>query len=298
MKRFFTMMLLAVSASVMMAQGSQQVIMVDRWFNATLSEFSFQGQVQMFIHEDGNDNGTESFVFYDDDFSQQGTLTVTAEAYDYIYKHEERERVFVNGHYEYTGDWQVVDEDSGPRYVGLIDLYLQDFDQSCDDYRDIYITQTLFNKDDKYEYLLPILTTSTDYYEGDRDGDGQIDYKSTSTSANMTGFKIVSETGSVLQTISFDNNFYTRTRPEVNVLKVNGKLYLYFGGYVNEGSEQKDAVLIYSIDSSANATSVRMKTMEMVSGKARYTLDGRRTKGERGINIIMEDGRVRKAVVK
>ena len=96
----------------------------------------------------------------------------------------------------------------------------------------------------------------------------------------------------------FDNNFYTRTRPEVNLLKVNGKLYLYFGGYVNEGSEQKDAVLIYSIDSSANATSVRMKTMEMVSGKARYTLDGRRTKGERGINIIMEDGRVRKAVVK
>ena len=84
MKRFITMMLLAVSASTMMAQGSQQVIMGDRWFNATLSEFSFQGQVQMFIHEDGNDNGTESFVFYDDDFSQQGTLTVTAEAYDYF----------------------------------------------------------------------------------------------------------------------------------------------------------------------------------------------------------------------
>lgn len=298
MKRFFTMMLLAVSASAMMAQGSQQVIMGNKWFTATLPEFSFQGQVQMFVYNNG-DNGTESFVFYDDDFYQQGTLTVQAETYDYTYKREEREGKYVNGRYIYTGDWQVKSEDSGPRYAGLVRLDFQDFDQSCDDFRRIYITQTLFNKDDKYEYLMPIITTQTYNNEEDRDGDGMIDYKETGTRVKTTGFMIVSETGTVLQTITFENNFYTNSSPEVSVLKVNGKLFLSFSyGYVDEGSEQKSAFLVYSLDTSANATSVRMKTMEIVPDKARYTLDGRRTKGERGINIIMEDGRVRKAVVK
>ena len=77
MKRLFTMLLLAASASAMMAQDSQQVFTGNKWFTATLPEFSYQGKVQMFVHDNG-DNGTESFVFYDDEFSQQGTLTVPA----------------------------------------------------------------------------------------------------------------------------------------------------------------------------------------------------------------------------
>lgn len=300
MKRFFIVMLLAVSASTMMAQGSQQIITRGRSIRATLPEFSFNGQVQMFVKEDSDDHSSETIVFYGDDFSQQGTLTLPSVSYNYIYKCEER--VWKDdgaGNAGFTGDWKVMREDNRTYCYGILTLYLRDFDQSCDDFRNIYLTQTLFNTDDKYEYLLPVFTTSYNNNELDKDGDGQIDVRSTETKTTMTGFKIMSETGSILQTVAFDNGFYILTGffDGVDLLKINGKLYLCFEGYVDDSLGLKEATLIYTID--PNTSSVRMKTMDTVSASARYTLDGRRTNGEKGINIIrMEDGTVKKVFVK
>lgn len=304
MKRLFTMTLFAVSAIAMQAQGSQQVIKGikgDRSISATLPEFSLNGKTQMFTREESDDRSSQTFVFFNDDFSQQGKLTIENVSYNYTSKSEEREWVYdeTTGKSSKTGEWRANDN-SYTNYAGLITLYLNDFDQSCDDFRSICLTQTLFNTDERYEYLLPVITTSSSSGEWDTDGDGQIDTKSTSTSAKMTGFKIMSETGAILQTVTFDDGFYSYShKSEFDLLKVNGKLYLLFGGYVDEGEDRPSAYLIYAIETNSSSASVRKQTMGTASVAARYTLDGRLTNGEKGINIIrMEDGTTKKVFVK
>ena len=294
-------MLLAVSASAMQAQGSQQVITGDFSINATLPEFSFNGKVQMFTREASYDGSSQTFVFLDDNFSQQGKLTIATESYYYSGKREMRDFVYdeATGRGGFTGDWKV-DDYSDTHYANLLSLSLKDFDQSCDDFRSIYLTQTLFNTDDKYEYMLPVITTSSYSEERDQDGDGQIDLKETRTDVKVTGFKIMSETGAILQTVTFDNGFYFDSNSsKANLLKVNGKHYLYFSGKTDEVEGGNSAYLIYTIDSNSSSSSVSMKAMDTSSGSARYTLDGRRTNGEKGINIIrMEDGTTKKVFVK
>lgn len=301
MKRFLTMMLLAASASAMQAQGSQQIVTADpnyNGINGTLSEFSFNGKVQLYKLEMSEDRSSQTIVFLDDNFSRQGTLTVAGVADNYSSKTEAREDVYdESGWLGCIGDWRVVDEDSWTYYDHLRGPYLKDYDQSGYFSTPIYLTQTLFNTDDKYEYLLPVITTSHDIEEKDRDGDGQIDWRRTTTSGKGTGFKIMSETGDILQTVTFDNGFEFYNN--ISLLKINGKLYLSFDGHVYEGEDKKSAYLIYAIDSSSNSSSVSMKAMSTSSVSARYTLDGRRTNGEKGINIIrMEDGTAKKVFVK
>ena len=73
------MTLFAVSAIAMQAQGSQQVIKGikgDRSISATLPEFSLNGKTQMFTREESDDRSSQTFVFFNDDFSQQGKLTI------------------------------------------------------------------------------------------------------------------------------------------------------------------------------------------------------------------------------
>ena len=55
MKKLFTLMLLAVSASAMLAQSNPKIIKSERSIYATLSEFSPNGKVQMYFrNDDGN----------------------------------------------------------------------------------------------------------------------------------------------------------------------------------------------------------------------------------------------------
>lgn len=108
-----------------------------------------------------------------------------------------------------------------------------------------------------------------------------------------------------IQIINFKNKDYEKifyftatssSKTEVELIIINGKRYLSFEGY-SDDSFSKRAFLIYTIDSSSS--SVRMKAMDTFSASARYTLDGRRTNGDKGINIIRtEDGTVRKVSVK
>jgi hypothetical protein len=128
----------------------------------------------------------------------------------------------------------------------MVSMELEDFDQSCDDFRKIYLTQTIFNSDDKYEYLMPVFTIKNESNEEDRDGDGEIDLKDTWTNAVMTGIQVVSETGTVIQAINFPNGFksYSDSKNDVDLIKINGKLYISISGYDADGS---NAVLLCSI---------------------------------------------------
>ena len=290
MKKVFVMLFLALGASAVMAQR-QKLFNGRTHFRATLPEFSYDGKAQMFI-DDMDENGIQKYTFYSDNFTKEGELAINPVEYEFYQKREER--ALVDG--KYTGAWEVKEEINAKGFSGVFNLHLNDFDQSCDDFRNIFLTQTLFNTDDKYEYLLPIISPNNGGQEEDRDRDGQVDLKFTWTDAVVTGFKVVSETGNVLQTINFENGFHTTDTysiTDVDLLRINGKLYLCFDGYIDDS----DAVLLYSIDSTTNG--VHMMTMEKVSSTRRYNLSGRPTNGEKGINIIrMSDGTTKKVLVK
>lgn len=292
MKQLFFMFFLAASASVAMAQ-SQKLFDSHSSFRATLTEFSYNGKAQIFLRSDMDENGKQTFTFYSDDFEKQGELTVSGVEYTWSSKHEEREWKD-NG---YKGDWKVMNDDSGKSYGGVISLSMDDFDQSCDDFRNIYLSQTLFNTDEKYEFLMPLYSSSTpEIYEEDRDGDGVVDIRDSYTDNSMIGFQIVSEDGKVLQTVNFDGGFHASSSGKYNaqLLKIHGKLYLTFEGYVDNSG----AILLYSINPATS--SVRMMTMEKVSSVATgtYSLSGRATRGEKGVNIIrMSDGTTKKVLV-
>ena len=59
----------------------------------------------------------------------------------------------------------------------------------------------------------------------------------------MTGIKVVSESGEVLQTINFPDGFTSSPSKGYDLMKINNKLYLRIGGNAN-GS---NAVLLCSI---------------------------------------------------
>lgn len=250
MKKLFVLLFLAASASVAMAQ-SQKVINNSRSFRATIPEFSYDGKAQIFSFDDSDESGKQTITFYSDDFTKQGELTINPVEYEYYNKYEERawEGGSTRG---YTGEWQVVNEDRGKSYSGLFSMELNDFDQSCDDFSNVYISQTIFNTDDKYEYLMPILTTESGTNQEDRDGDGVADVKVTWTSAVLTGVQVVSETGTVLQTINFPDGFKSgsSSKNDIDLIKINGKLYLCFGGYDANGSK---ASLLCSIGTAASS---------------------------------------------
>ena len=237
------MLFLAAVASVAMAQ-SQKVISGVSSFRATLPEFSYDGKAQIFTTEKSDQGTVQKITFYSNDFTKQGELTINQEEYEYNYKSEER--AWVDG--KYTGDWQVVNEGKDKHYSDMISLDLEDFDQSCNDFRQIYISQTIFNSDDKYEYLMPVISIVNDSFEEDRDGDGVIDYRGSGTTPKMTGIKVVSESGEVLQTINFPDGFTSSPSKGDDLMKINNKLYLRIGGNAN-GS---NAVLICSIGTAAS----------------------------------------------
>lgn len=293
MKKVFMMLFLAVDTSVAMAQ-SQKVLRGTTHFSATLAEFSYNGKAQIYIKEDDLGSGVsnkQTFIFYDDDFTKQNELTIYPVEFELYHKFEVR---IWDGD-GFKGAWKV-DDNQWQELACIIPMNLNDFDQSCDDFRKVYLSQTIFNTDDKYEYLLPIISTNNKSHEEDRDGDGQIDMKEAWSNANVTGFKVVSETGAILQTVNFENGFYIDdlSKMEVDLLKINGKLYLSFEGYTDDIYK---AFLIYSIESTTNG--VRMMTMEKVSATKSYNLSGRPSNGEKGINIIrLSDGTIKKVLVK
>jgi hypothetical protein len=98
---------------------------------------------------------------------------------------------------------------------------------------------------------MPVLATENKSHEEDRDGDGNIDVRDTETSAIWTGIQVVSETGTVIQTINFPNGFksYINSKNDVDLIKINGKLYLSIEGYDSTGDK---ATLLCSIGTTAS----------------------------------------------
>ena len=136
----------------------------------------------------------------------------TSDNKDYFIS-EEKDYFISEEYYEYynTVGFQVYNDKLEPiKKIGLngVPICFQYFDFSlfCDEGYGIEISQTLFNDDDKYEYVRCI-------YE-DTDGGEGFDEE--------VGFEIVNEDGKVLQSIRYATPM---PWPYYEIIKINDKLY-------------------------------------------------------------------------
>lgn len=124
-----------------------------------------------------------------------------------------------------------------PVYVRPEEIYLEPYDDmSC------RLTQYLFNSDDNYEYVLPVFEMRTDEENG-----WQVQA--------LTGFKIMSEDGTVIQTVNFEGNDYFGYY-YFRIYNMNGKQYLCI-----DNSEGK--AYFYSIEQLPSGVSELKKTMTL-----------------------------------
>lgn len=201
----------------------------------------------------------------------------------YLHQHEYR--------LTYTGEWETVSEGSSEGESGVMSFDFQDYDEASYTDRSFSLSQTLFNDDEKFEYIVPAYGELTTYIYGgyDRDGDGEIDHRTVQQSNAMVGFKVVSEDGTTLQTVTFEDGGNGEIE---SVMRLNGKYYLVVYVY---GS---DSYVFYKID--RQATSVSRVNAMPAAVTARYSLDGQRlTTPRRGVNIVRRsDGKTEKILVK
>jgi hypothetical protein len=135
--------------------------------------------------------------------------------------------------YKYNGEWEIsgVDEytySPEASWIGIGNLYL-------------YVTQTLFNTDSNYEYISPIRSIVESNEEDEH-------WKSERQEVITTGFNIISEDGTILNSITYPDG-YTALNNDVNYecISLNSKNYLK--AYVWDENYNR-YILLYAIDSS------------------------------------------------
>lgn len=189
----------------------------------------------------------------------------------------------------YTGAWETIDEEWYGDYRCIEGVHMYDYDNdSCPD-EPIVFTQTLFNTDEKFEYIESIYEAVEEtQYEYDRDNDGEPDHREIYHGWKSVGFRIMSEDGTVLQTISCDD----ASSKDYCIYKLNDKLYLVMYNY------DAEETVFYKIDQQTTSVN-RVKAMPALA-KLIYSLDGRQQPTmQRGVNVVRDgDGTVKKVMKK
>ena len=137
----------------------------------------------------------------------------------------------------YTGEW-VVDYESKykitPTSIGFVDL---DNGVASEYLHGTYLTQTLFNDDDKYEYLYPNYTLEESSDENDRDGDGIVDEIITRWDEKLSSYDVLNLDGEKVGTIPIKGNYYDGDA--LQLYKWNNKYYFcYYDEMENEEGEE------------------------------------------------------------
>lgn len=162
----------------------------------------------------------------------------------------------------YTGEWyQELKEGSYEEDEWLWDAEMYPFcvgELMMEIANGLYATQTLFNNDEKWEFLRPIYTEAIrNTIEADRDHDGEVDYKEIRYGNKLKAYEIVSEDGNVLSSFLVPEGHYY----EPIIIKWDGETY--FGISVEKKIDEdgdyyynyETFTVVYSIDK--NASSVK-----------------------------------------
>lgn len=215
------------------------------------------------------------------------------------------ELICMNNFMSYTGKWVMrVEEDDYYADNALYSMIMWPLTlgqgQQLDD-EVVIATQTLFNNDEKWEFIRAINkeTIDEDYYydnEQDRDGDGEFDYKRTKYTNQVVGYEIVSEDGYVLASLDVEEN----DGCDLAVIIWDEDVYLAVRiekETYNDFGRNEFYMVIYTIDknttsiSRVNATAPAMRVSPVLATRnstINITLDGEAA--ERGGELIITDG--------
>ena len=145
-------------------------------------------------------------------------------------------------------------------------IWVYDYNNNSDDF-EITLTQTLFNDDEKFEYILL-----------QEDNENRSYYKS---------LQVISEDGTILQTLEFPNKVYGGI---VKLVIIGKSRYLAFGEY--EGEDDFYCLNMYKINKSADPSKVSIATAPM-----RVSVSPRMASRNQDINVVAEGNGVREVIV-
>ena len=229
------------------------------------------------------------------EFYRVGDVAIAT--YEASYDREDKQNVVSL----YDSDFSCIKTINCPN--GIYEVIIIDADQDAgyNNYSDPmpFVTQTLFNDDEKYEYLAPIKTeyVNHEYHEtGSQGQDTIVVY----TKRVSHGLQVCSEDGSTLATILNDDNDYSYRALGIIHLPCedsdNGKSYLCVKRHDEKGGDIFD---IYSIQ--PQTSSVKYVTSKKVASPSKYyDISGRKlSQPTKGINIVqMTDGTAKKIINK
>ncbi len=132
-------------------------------------------------------------MIYKENFEFEKRVEYKERAVSYIYFCEVKN----------DGEWTVEYADTS--YFHPVGIYIYDIEKGdCFDNVSVCCTQTLFNHDDKYEYVVPKYRLEETFDEQDRDEDGDVDYRVYEAKAVVSGLDVVSEDGGTVMSLEFD----------------------------------------------------------------------------------------------
>ncbi len=265
--------LCAASLTACLCANAQNVYEISGEWSVVPKMFSFTGKPILVTENHQN----KVVSIYDDDLNVTRTFNVQAQDLTVRYEIQQLNTL--------TGEWETIKTEESSGYGSIYELYFEDYDNNTyAGQRSFSVTQTLFNNDEKFEYVVAVLKATDEIQnEYDSDGDGVVDRRTLIHRWEKNGLKVVNEDGQTV--LELDDKF--GVVPEI--MKFNGNLYLT----TSEG-------YFYKIDPKTTSVEKVTSVPASVSVKARYSLDGRRlSRPERGVNVLLrEDGTTTKQLVK
>lgn len=230
-------------------------------FNVVPKQLSYDGSNRVYIR-----TADDQVAIYGNDFTPVKSFNITPTYSEgNSIRNERTVTVTVNAEDEVTveyGEW--VETSTSPykeaeyRGLGFLDYDSQSIAGDIDGFGDgICLSQTLFNTDDKYEYL----SFPHELREEYEDDSYTPDYYAPGTYTEIKyfyqsdfykSFNVMSEDGTILQTVTFPNGFEMINDVTAQIIQLSGEFYILCQGEMNDNA----TLLIYKLNRSSVGASV------------------------------------------
>lgn len=185
------------------------------------------------IHSSNFSEETGVIKVYDDELTEVASIDYNPVEY-LSYRHQTR-------HIEvaWNAPWVIESESYDEIHwadIRFLDLRSGTIEGYSD--ADVLLTQTLFNDDEKYEYIKPKYKFIETRNEYDRDNDGDIDEIYSYWDKQTLGFDVVSEDGNVVFSLDFDcaQEDNPKDEPKITIVLWEDKIYLAISSEENYGA--------------------------------------------------------------
>ena len=160
-----------------------------------------------------------------------------------------------------------------------------------------YVSQTLFNEDEGYEYIVPkytIVEEGGDLVSGDPEYGNQIVLSRrvllSSGYPAQTGFRVMSSDGSVIKDIDFEEGFRLNeySNDDQYLIVMGNKTYIAIDGEYNDGEDNQRGFVFYLVDGKETAIKqVKTAPIKMKVTKRANTIDVHLSNTDQPSNIVV-----------